>query len=318
MAGVFGLKLQGKNEEMSLPEGTDFIKQLKQKELINSYVFVLDYKDDDNGVLYIGDYFHENLKDYSDENFMVTQAGYKKFKVRNWEINIDRIFSGNQIFKNETYLTLFYELGIIAAPKTYEYYINNTFFKQYLADGVCKDKLNLETVASFKKYNYIECDKDKINKNTFPRLKFYNRDMNFNFSLGYEDLFYEHENKVYFLVIFPIYGTDVQYWYMGKPFIKKYKLFLDKDRKIIGLYKNFQNNIDDDEPNEEEDKSYTKYIITIIVLAVVLIVSIISILYYFLVIKKSRRQRANELDEHIDYETKAEEEKDKLDKLIIN
>ena len=28
MAGVFGLKLQGKNEEMSLPEGTDFIKQL--------------------------------------------------------------------------------------------------------------------------------------------------------------------------------------------------------------------------------------------------------------------------------------------------
>ena len=70
MAGVFGLKLQAKNEEMSLPEGTDFIKQLKQKELINSYVFVLDYKDDDNGVLYIGDYFHENLKDYSDENFM--------------------------------------------------------------------------------------------------------------------------------------------------------------------------------------------------------------------------------------------------------
>lgn len=319
MAGVFGLKLQGKNEEMSLPEGTDFIKQLKQKELINSYVFVLDYKDDDNGVLYIGDYFHENIKEYSEENFMVTQAGYKKFKVKNWEINIDIIFSGNQIFKNETYLILYYELGIIAAPQTYEYYINNTFFKQYLADGVCKDKLNLETVASFKKYNYIECDKDKINKNTFPRLKFYNRDMNFNFSLGYEDLFYEHENKVYFLVIFPIYGTDVQYWYMGKPFIKKYKLFLDKDRKIIGLYKNFQNNVDDDdEPNKEEDKSYSKYIITIIVLAVVLIVSIISILYYFLVIKKSRRQRANELDEHIDYETKAEEEKDKLDKLIIN
>ena len=153
MAGVFGLKLQAKNEEMSLPEGTDFIKQLKQKELINSYVFVLDYKDDDNGVLYIGDYFHENIKEYSEENFMVTQAGYKKFKVKNWEINIDRIFSGNQIFKNETYLILYYELGIIAAPQTYEYYINNTFFKQYLADGVCKDKLNLETVASFKKYN---------------------------------------------------------------------------------------------------------------------------------------------------------------------
>ena len=177
----------------------------------------------------------------------------------------------------------------------------------------------METVASFKKYNYIECDKDKINKNTFPRLKFYNRDMNFNFSLGYEDLFYEHENKVYFLVIFPIYGTDVQYWYMGKPFIKKYKLFLDKDRKIIGLYKNFQNNVDDDdEPNKEEDKSYTKYIITIIVLAVVLIVSIISILYYFLVLKKSRRIRANELDDNTDYIIHNGDKEENKDNFIIN
>ena len=56
------------------------------------------------------------------------------------------------------------------------------------------------------------------------------------FILSHEDLFYEYEDKIYCLIVFPIYGIDVEYWYIGKPFIKKYKLFLDEDKKTIGLY----------------------------------------------------------------------------------
>jgi hypothetical protein len=56
MGGLIGLKLQNKPlGQPKPPELTDFIDQLKEKEIINSYVFVLDYKDNNNGALYVGD-----------------------------------------------------------------------------------------------------------------------------------------------------------------------------------------------------------------------------------------------------------------------
>ena len=311
MGGMLGLKLQNK-EDLTLPEQSDFINQLKSNNLINSYVFVLVYNDDYNGNLYIGDYFHTFNKDYSEKNFMVTKAGYENFKVKNWEINIQKIISGNQNIQNKTYFQLFYELGIVAAPNSYQYYINHTFFKDYLKNGICKEILNLENIAGFKKYNYISCDKDKFEKSGFPRLKFYNREMDMNFTLSYNELFYEFQNKIYFLIIFPIYGLNVEYWLMGKPFIKKYKLFLDKDKKIIGLYKNYTE-IKEQEQEEKNATNYTGYIVVIIILVVVLIISIISILYYFLVVKKSRRIRANELDDSTDYISQKDD-----NKFIIN
>ena len=133
-----------------------------------------------------------------------------------------------------------------------------------------------------------------------------------NFTLSYNELFYEFQNKIYFLIIFPIYGLNVEYWLMGKPFIKKYKLFLDKDKKIIGLYKNYTE-IKEQEQEEKNATNYTGYIVVIIILVVVLIISIISILYYFLVVKKSRRIRANELDDSTDYISQKDD-----NKFIIN
>ena len=95
--------------------------------------------------------------------------------------------------------------------------------------------------------------------------------MELNFSLNYEDLFYEDEKKIYFLIVFPVYYIEVNYWLMGKPFIKKYKLFLDKDKKIIGLYLNYKDYKPEDQ-NNNGNKNNTSYIIIIIVLALVLII----------------------------------------------
>jgi hypothetical protein len=47
----------------------------------------------------------------------------------------------------------------------------------------------------------------------------------------------------------------------------------------------------------------------------VLIISLISILYYFLVIKRTRKIRANELDENVEYGA-MEDNKDKNDNII--
>ena len=150
-------------------------------------------------------------------------------------------------------------------------------------------------------------------------ISFYNVEMNMNFTLSHKDLFYEHENKIYFLIVFPIYGTDIEYWLLGKPFIKKYNLFLDKDKKIIGLYLNYTESKEKEETERQKEivqkEHPIKYIVIIIILSLVLIIAIASLLYYFLVYKKSRRIRANELDDETDYI--AQEDK-KEGKDIIN
>ena len=316
MGGLIGLKLQTKPlDQPKPPELTDFIDQLKEKDIINSYVFVLDYKDNYNGALYVGDYFHTFNPNYSSRDFVSSKTGKEIEKVKDWEISTEKILYNNQIIQSNTYLKFYYELGIIAAPQSFKAYINNTFFINYYDKKICKEVVNLENIATFKKYTYIECDKDKFDKKSFPELIFYNEEMELNFSLNYEDLFYEDEKKIYFLIVFPVYYIEVNYWLMGKPFIKKYKLFLDKDKKIIGLYLNYKDYKPEDQ-NNNGNKNNTSYIIIIIVLALVLIISLISIFYYFLVIKKKRKIRANELDENIEYGA-MEEDKEK-DNNIIN
>ena len=311
MGGLIGLKMQEKPEyNIKPPELTDFIEQLKEKKIIDSEVFVLDYKDNNNGVLYVGDYSPNFNGNYSINDFFSAKAGKAKHKVKDWEISVEKLLYNDQVIQNSTYIQFFYELGIVAAPQTFRNYINDNFFKSYNEKGICKEVLNLEKVASFKKYNYIECDKNRFDKKSFPGLKFFNSEMNINFELNYEDLFYEYENKIYFLVIFPVYEITVEYWLVGKPFIKKYKLFLDKDKKTVGLYLNYQDYIDEE---LNGNKNTTSYIAVIIVLILVLISSLTAILYYFLVIKKPRKERMNEL-ENIEFQYLG----DSKDKNIIN
>ena len=306
VGGMIGLKLQTSEEgQEDVPEQTDFIKQLKYRNKTDSYVFTLVYEDDFNGKLYVGNYFHEFNKSYSEKDFISTKARYEGLKVINWEINIEKIFSENTLIQEKTYLQLYYEYGIIASTESYHIYINKTFFKNYYENGICQEKLNLEDLAAFKKYKYIVCEKNNFDKTSFPNISFYNVEMNMNFTLSHKDLFYEHENKIYFLIVFPIYGTDIEYWLLGKPFIKKYNLFLDKDKKIIGLYLNYTESKEKEETERQKEivqkEHPIKYIVIIIILSLVLIIAIASLLYYFLVYKKSRRIRANELDDETDY-----------------
>ena len=319
LGGMIGLLLQTSEVgQEQPPEQTDFIKKKKKKNKTNSYVFTLVYEDDFNGKLYVGDYLHEFNKSYSKNDFISTKAGIEDSKVRNWDINIEKIFSENTLVQSKTYLRLYYEYGIIAGTESYKAYINQTFFKNYYEKGICQEKLNLESMAAFDKYKYIVCDKNNFDKTSFQNLSFYNVEMNMNFTLSHEDLFYEYKNKIYFLIIFPIYGITVDYWLMGKPFIKKYKLSLDKDKKIIGLYLNYTESQGEEQEREGTvvgDGNRIKYIVIIIILSLVLIIAIGSLLYYFLVYKKSRKKRANELVDDTDY---IAQEENKEEKNMIN
>ena len=175
MGGSIGLKLQEKTlDPPKPPELTNFIDQLKAKNIINSYVFVLDYKDDNNGALYVGDYYHEFNKSYSSNDFISAKTGKEIHKVKNWEISADKILYNNKIIQSKSDIQFYYELGIVAAPQSFKAYINSTFFKNYYDKKICKEVVNMENIASFKKYTYIECEKNGFDKKSFPELIFYN------------------------------------------------------------------------------------------------------------------------------------------------
>ena len=291
MGGMLGLILSNKEDK---PKDTDFITQLKQKKIIDSYAFMLEYINEYEGILYLGDYFNGSSSTIDD--LKTTLAGRGKSKVKQWEITTEKIFSGNTVVQNDTFIQFHYEMGILAAPEMYRDYIKANFFKNYLDKGICKLIFNLEEISIFNRYDYIACDKNEFKPETFPEIIFYCQDLNFNFSLNYSDLFYEFGNRIYFLAVFPRYPIDVKYWYIGKPFFLKYKLFMDKDKKTIGLYKNYiKKEIIVVEIETNNNK--TLYIIIIIVLVCVLI----GVLYYFLKVRISRKLRANELEDKFSY-----------------
>ena len=305
MGGMLGLILSNKDDR---PKDTDFITQLKQNKVIDSYSFMLEYTNEYEGILYLGDYFNgSNTVD----DLKTTLAGRSNMQVKQWEIVTEKFFSGNTVVQNDTYIRLHYEMGIIAAPEIYRDYIKSNFFKNYLDKGICKLIFNLEEISVFNNYDYIACDKCKFKPDAFPELKFYSQDLNFNFTLNYTDLFYEFGNKIYFLVVFPRYPIEVKYWYIGKPFFLKYKLFMNKDKKTIGLYKN--NNKKEIIIIEIEAKNNNKnlYIFIIILLVCVLI----GVLYYLLKLRISKKLRANELEDKFSY-IPIEESKKKTKKLF--
>ena len=302
MSGILGLKLSNKDD---IPKDTDFITQLKDFNITDSSVFGLEYKENNSGFFYVGNYLHEFNKNFSEKDLTKFHAGNKNYKTKEWEIDIDLITNDineeNVIVQEETFLRLYYELGVMASPSFYHDFIKENFFQIYLNKSICQEKIYVDTVSILDKYEYIVCDKHDFKIESFPPLNFYNRECNFTFSFNYKDLFYEFDDKFYFLIVFPRYPIDVIYWYVGKPFIKKYKLFLNKYDKIIALY----------EKEYEQKENKGKEIIIVkksqsyilfIVLSVCLLIVLLGVLYYFLVIKKGRKKRANELEEDdVDY-----------------
>ena len=168
--------------------------------------------------------------------------------------------------------------GICIGGENYLKIINNTFFKEYVEKGICEYKLSDNNIIY-----YFECN-NNVNINKFPKLKFYQKIMNYTFELDYNDLFILKDNKLYFLIGF---NKRSSYdWTFGIPFLKKYQLIFDQEREIIGIY-----NLN------EKKNDYLFKILTIICL--VIIIFLVSLLYK--IIHKTRKIRANELEENFEY-----------------
>ena len=254
-----------------------FIYQIKKLANLDNYSFSLKYNDDKTGELIIGSYPHLYDKNYKENNFYYSRARNIGANIE-WVLDFDDIRYNNKSISSINIKGLFkIDFGLIQAPSILKQYFDKNIF-----NNKCK-----EDFYQKRNITIIHCDKE-LNISNIKNISFILRDIGFEFILTYKDLFIKNENEYIFTIVFDTNKKIDPIWIFGKPFMKKYQLIYDLDRKIIGLYKD----------NNNSDKKINLYLIFLIILVIIVIILIVFIIYY---IKKPRKNRANELVDDIDY-----------------
>ena len=277
--GALGLRLINSHESSN---DLSFIYQIKKYANLDSYTFTLKYKNDEEGDLIIGAYPHVYDNKFNEKNFLYSKAGSNKNGV-NWVLNFDVIKYNNKSVNVGSKKSLInIEYGLIQAPFKYKNYFKNNFYGDRCSEF--NDKRNVTIVHCSSNFDIT----------SFKDLIFELKDIETQFVFTYKDLFIKENNEYIFGIVF---DEDVDAkdptWIFGKPFMKKYELVYDLDRKIIGLYK---------EGNESPSEK-SKVNVVFIILLVILILAVAGLSYFiFFYLKKTRKSRAFELnDDNFDY-----------------
>jgi len=280
--GGIGLNIKSKSPNI---EKINFIYELKEQKLISSYTFTIKYKNDKEGELIIGKKPHE----YDNERYKNDFFHYSNLPIYSydfqWGLYFDKVQYGNIDLNKRInqYLLFEIELGFIISNSEYQNFIEKNFFEKYFNENKCfKGNFGKEG------YKYFYCNED-VDISLMKNLSFYNKDLNYTFELNYKDLFYNFKGKNYFLVVFPWY-MGLQ-WRMGFPFFKKYQLIFDSENKIIGIYDRIF----------EKKSIFLKFWKNNLIILLIIIIAFL-IFYIIRNIKnKSRKIRANELNENYEY-----------------
>ena len=279
-SGALGLRLINSHENSN---DLSFIYQMKKLANLDSYSFTLKYKTDEEGELIIGAYPHAYDNKFKENNFFYSKAGNNKNGV-NWVLNFDVIRYNNKSLSFGTKKGLVnIEFGLIQAPNRYKNYFKTNFYGDR-----CEEKFNAQRNVTI-----VHCNSG-FDITSFKDITFELKDIETEFVLTYKDLFIKHNNEYIFGIVF---DEDVEAkdptWILGKPFMKKYELVYDLDRKIIGLYKEGKIN--------NEGKNGVN--IVFVILLVILIIVVIGLLYFIINYIKKPKKRAYELnDDNFDYE----------------
>ena len=277
-SGIIGLDLRRKN----ISEKSTFIRQLKQNNLIDNDVFYFEYTDKENGNLIVGEYPHQRNKNLFEDNIAETYAQDFAGEVM-WGLNFEDIkYNGTSVDFNVKIGMFSIESGYIVAPSKLRQLYLKTFFAEFIQRGLCREETTEDNG-----YEGFSCeDSSKVNFKNLQPISFYQRGMNFTFEFTYEELFYLYQGRKYFRICFQSDEIFDTYWFMGKPFFEKYKIYFKTDSKRIGVYK--------------LDAPKGKNHLWIWVMTTMLIVGLLWYIVKFVLIKP-RRKRAIELEDSFDY-----------------
>ena len=315
--------------ELKLRFIPSFIKTLKNENIINDYSFTFKFYYRNEGRFIIGAMPHEYeyyTNFYEKERFRTI----KTFDPNNvdfpWSIRFSSVHFTNE--KNETIVIqkqfktyLSPNLGFIIGEEEYKNKIIDNFFQPLMAQKICKmEKTQMTNFSRTNSlfgtngiYEVIYCNKSVFGKK-FPKLIFDYREENLIFSLTFNDLFKEIDEKYIFQVIFPENFWNVKHsaWYLGTPFYHAYQLVFNYDSKNIGLYvsKNMINVVNENSDNKTEinndiakkDETNNKTSVIRIILEILFGICLIVVAYFIgKKINEQRKKRANELEDDYDY-----------------
>ena len=296
----------------------NFINLLKERNIINSYNWFIFYETIDlkenelynlydliknKKILFIGGSPHEfNPHKFHKQQLVLVQSNFflwiLEFKSVYFYRNNTKFNTGmikQELYHNTARINI--NDFFIYAPSLYFTMMNNDFFKDYISKNICHYNTNDQIESYY-------CDKsDDFNINNlqkFPTLFFEHNELNYTFNLSYKDLFAEKDDKYIFLIA--VKKHDIDDWYFGNIFLRKYQLFFNQDSKIISFY---NTNLDVGEDEEKiiiiNKSSNSKQIIIIICLSVILFIGIGFIIGYLIYSKNKNKKRANELEDEYDY-----------------
>ena len=251
----------------------NFLNQLKENNEIKTFTYLINFPESE--IIF-------NVQNYEDFNYI-------NYKLENFNviIDFDEIKYNNETYSDKEVQINFDFNGIISSRNYFEY-INKTFFEKYYNNNICFD-LSIKYKDIF---IIIACNKSKFNYEDFPTIFFYHKKLNKTFELIKDDLFMEKNNTIFFLVYYQ--KILIPNWVLGYPFLKKYPIVFDPEKKIIGI------------PNKIfiiKKKYLNKNQIFIIILILIIILMLIILIKFCLILKNKiyRKIRANELEDNYEY-----------------
>ena len=327
----FQIIIDNKNLEK---EKYSFISQLKSRKIINNYYWCI-YFDRGNaekgnflynpdellnarGRVVIGDLPSNYQPNNFHESQLLNTYSYGKDNILTWAIEFNSIYyydKNNKTVKdnyNKVHINI--NNFIVNAPSTYKYHIEQAFFKQYLNSNICH-------IYSGIGYDSFYCEKSENftinNLKQFPTLYLQNNELQYIFGFDYEDFFVEKDNKYWFLVTFPTF-VEIEEWFFGIIFLRKYNLIFNQDSKTISFYNPNLPIIDNNSSEKINNNSNDITYIIIIVIIIVIIISIGIGIYIGKMVyeNKKGKKRLNELDDSFDYDSKLNQE-EKIGNNII-
>ena len=230
-SGILGLRMPDANAQFNL------IKQLKKKNIINSYIFFINFPDKKNfyeGEIIIGEYPHDfNSKKYKKENIEKRQVSYSPTKTlgQDYIFECKKIFYGEKLVIKEQDISFIFESVSFRASFDLKKILDEDFFNKYYKNNECEIKIYKESII--KNSTYIVC-KNNIDISKMKSLKYQIEDYLEEIILTPEDLFLKIDNELYFLIYFEDYWK--MKWTFGYNFFRKYMVFFDQDNKMIGFY----------------------------------------------------------------------------------
>ena len=213
----------------------NFFNILKQKEIINSYFWMINYTSDNEGNFIVGELPHKFSPDtYREDELIIGHPYTYKAMQEYWGLRMDDILFQDENFRPNHECYFYYELnyilGIHELEKEIDKYLNDS-----INDGICF-KTNVKYPYGPHKFFYCDKEKYKDKMKEFPPLRFIHKEMNYTYELTYKDLFIEKHDKLILLIFFEESGWT---WKLGKPFLKKYAFLMNHDMKTVSYYKSF-------------------------------------------------------------------------------